>query len=150
MKFGPIVVLACLILALVSPVIAADEEKYSYIRVKEVSINVENDKAVVEIGYSLDEGIRLLILLLGKGDLKNKLLKIVNYEDATIQDVNLERAVILVDNASADYGDGCYWFPEHTFSVTVPSLEVRTPQTVRRFNMTKSIPVGIGHFGVDR
>lgn len=150
MKYGPIVILACLIFALVSPVIAADEEKYSYIRVKEVSINVENDKAVVEIGYSLDEGIRLLILLLGKGDLKNKLLKIVNYEDATIQDVNLERAVILVDNASADYGDGCYWFPEHTFSVTVPSLEVRTPQTVRRFNMTKSIPVGIGHFRVDR
>jgi len=150
MRYGPLVVLACLMMALIVPAAAADEERYSYIRVKEVSINVVNDKAVVEVGYSLDEGIRLLILLLGKGDLKNKLLKIVNYEEATIQDVNLERAVIVVDNASTDYGDGCYWFPEHTFSVTVPSLEVRTPQTVRRFNMTKSIPVGIGHFRVEQ
>ena len=138
--------LVLLINAMMMPVLAAGEDKYSYITVKEVNITVENEKAEVSIDYSLDEGIRLLVWLLGSGDLKNKVLKIVNYEDARIKDIDMEHAVIVVDNASVAYGDGAYWLPEHSFSVTVPSVEVKTPQTVRRFNMTKGIPNGIGYF----
>ena len=140
------ILLILLINAMMVPVLAANAEKYSYITVKEVNITVENERAEIEIDYSIDEGIRLLVLLLGNGDLKAKVLKIVNYENARIQDINLERATIVLEKASEDYGDGTYWFPEHEFGVVVPTLNVKTPQTVRRFNMTKEIPSGIGHF----
>ncbi len=143
--------IACLLLvlllnAMMVPVLAASEERYSYITVKEVNITVENERAEIVIDYSIDEGIRLLVMLLGTGDLKTKVLKIVNYEDARIQDITLESATLVLDKASVDYGDGVYWFPEHEFGVIVPTLSVKTPQTVRRFNMTKGIPDGIGHF----
>ena len=94
--------IACLLLvllmnAMIVPVLAANGERYSYITVKEVNITVENERAVIEIDYSIDEGIRLLVMLLGTGDLKSKVLKIVNYEDARIQDITLERARLVLD-----------------------------------------------------
>jgi hypothetical protein len=148
MKRVALILLVMCIAAMALPAMAAEDDKYSYITVREVEINVEDEQAIVNIDYSLDEGIRLLVMLLGKNDLKNKILKIVNYDGARIEDITLERAVVVVDNAAQNYGDGSYWLPEHTFSVTVPTLRVSTPQTVRHFNMTKEFPRGIGFFRI--
>jgi hypothetical protein len=137
-----------LICVMVAPALAMDDQRYSYITVHKMEITVENNRATITIDYTLDEGIRVLVLLLGKSDLKSKLLKIVNYDDAYFQEVGLEHAVLVVDNASDDYGDGIYWFPQHSFNVLLPELRVRTPQTTRDYSMTNEFSGGIGHFHV--
>jgi hypothetical protein len=94
----------------------------------------------------VDEGTRFIFFLLGKQDLKNKLLKILNYEDAKIQRIDLSSADFTVYNASYSYGKGIYWYPSHDFNVVIPSLTVQSPQTIRNFNNTKQFPGGMGFF----
>jgi len=137
-----------LVCAMAAPALAVEDQRYSYITVHKMEITVENNRATITIDYTLDEGIRVLVLLLGKSDLKSKLLKIVNYDDAYFQEVGLDRAVLVVDNASDDYGEGIYWFPQHYFNVLLPELRVRTPQATRDYSNTNELNGGIGHFHV--
>jgi hypothetical protein len=143
-------ILVVLICALAAPAMAVEDQRYSYITVHSMEISVENNRAVITINYTLDEGIRVLVLLLGKSDLKSKLLKMVNYDNAYFIEVGLDRAVLVVDNASDDYGGGIYWFPSHSFNVVLPALRVRTPQTIREYTMTREFDGGIGHFQVEQ
>lgn len=148
MKRLALVVLVLLLVTMTAPALAADGERYSYITVRNVEIQVENDRATIRIDYTLDEGIRILVLLLGKSDLKSKVLKMVNYDNAYIREIEIDHAVLIVDNASDDYGQGVYWFPEHSFNVLLPKLRIKTPQTIREYSMTREFQDGIGHFGV--
>jgi hypothetical protein len=85
-------------------------------------------------------------LLLGKQDLKNRLLTVLNYDDAEVKSIDLNRAELVVDDVSYSYGRGVYWFPEHVFNVVVPSLRVTTPQVEREYSSVEGIPNGIGYF----
>jgi hypothetical protein len=98
------------------------------------------------VNYSVDEGTRFIFFLLGKQDLKNKLLKILNYEDAKIERIDLSSADFTVYNASHSYGKGIYWYPSHEFNVVIPSLSVQSPQATRNFTNTKEFPGGMGFF----
>jgi hypothetical protein len=141
--------LALLILLLMwcaAPALAAGEDRYSYITVEEVQIMLDNGTAVIHVNYTVDEGTRFIFFLLGKQDLKNKLLKILNYEDAKIQRMDLSSADFTVYNASLSYGKGIYWYPSHDFNVVIPSLTVQSPQATRSFNNTKQFPGGMGFF----
>jgi hypothetical protein len=60
----------------------------------------------------------------------------------------MNRAILVLDDASLNYQDGSYWFPEHEFGIVIPFLSVNTPQTTREYSMTKIFPDGIGHFEV--
>ena len=140
--------LVILICAMVAPALAMEDQRYSYITVHKMEITVQNNRATITVDYTIDEGIRVLVLLLGKSDLKSKLLKMVNYDNAYFEEVGLDHAVIIVDDASDDYGEGIYWFPEHSFNVLLPELRVRTPQTIRDYSMTREFSGGIGHFQV--
>ncbi len=135
-----------LIGAVVAPVTAVNEERYSYITVESITIHLVDERAVITIDYAIDDGIRLLVLLLGKSDLKDKVLQILDYPDATVYRADLDRAIVFVDNASYDYGSGSYWFPTHRFKVLVPSLTVITPQDVRFYKNVQEFPNGIGYF----
>lgn len=128
------------------PAMAATDERYSYITVKNISINFENEHATITIDYSIDGGIQLLVMLLGKSDLKKKVVSAVNYEDADVQEIDLERAVIFVKRAAYDYGDGAYWYPVHQFNVVTPALTIITPQNVRYYERVNATPTGIGYF----
>ena len=86
--------------------------------------------------------------LLGKQDLKNKLVKILNYENAKIQRIDLSNAEFVVDQAAYSYGSGIYWYPSHTFNVVIPRLSIQTPQVTRNFTNINQFPGGIGYFGV--
>jgi len=147
MKTG-ILVAALLIFALSCIPVAASEpeNRYSYITFETVDISLDGADAVVTVNYSIDTGVQVLVMLLGNHDLRTKVLHSMNFEGAKIQYADLERAVLTVDDASFDYGDGSFWFPRHSFMVTIPKLNIHTPQSTRQFFMIQQMEEGFGYF----
>jgi hypothetical protein len=146
MRACAIALLILLSACMVSPVLAANEERYGYITVSDITVQLDNGTADIHVNYTVDEGTRFIFFLFGKQDLKNKLLKILNYSNAHIQNINLTSADFSVDEASFSYGDGIYWYPSHKFNVVIPNLTVISPQVTRNFIMVKEFPGGIGYF----
>ncbi len=146
MRAHALAVLILLILGCTAPAFAAGDDRYSYITVENVQIQLDDGTAVIHVDYSVDDGTQFIFFLLGKQDLKNKLLKILNYEEAKIQRIDLSSADFTVYNASHSYGKGIYWYPSHDFNVVIPSLTVQSPQTTRNFTNTKQFPGGMGFF----
>lgn len=146
MRARAVAVLFLLLLCTVAHVSAAEDERYGYLKVSEVHVQLDNGTAQIQVNYTVDEGTRFIFFLFGKQDLKNKLLKILNYHDARMKHIDLSSAEFTVDEASVSYGDGIYWYPAHTFNVVIPNLTVRSPQVVRNFSMVKEFPGGIGYF----
>jgi hypothetical protein len=139
------VCLLCMAVAVI-PASAANNDKYGYITIQAVDINLDGGKANIRVDYALDEPTRVIVLLLGKQDLKNRLLTVLNYEDAEIVNIDLASAELVVDDVSYSYGKGVYWFPEHSFNVMVPYLRITTPQVTREYFSVEGIPNGIGYF----
>jgi hypothetical protein len=150
MKGTAFIVLGLTLLCLVVPAPSLADgqstERYSYITVKDMTIRLEKDDAVISVNYSIDPSTNLIVLLLGKTDLKNKLLRVLNYEEATVRSIDLDSAEIVVTNTAYDYGRGIHWFPEHQFGVMIPLLRVISPQVTREYTMTSEFPNGIGYF----
>lgn len=135
-----------LVAVLVLPAMAAGDERHSYITVKDVTVRLEKADAVVTMNYTIDDGIGFLVLLLGKSDLREKALEVLNFDNADVQHLDLERVEVRVKNASNDYGQGSYWFPAHGFGVVVPSLTVISPQDVKHYENVNEFPDGLGYF----
>jgi hypothetical protein len=146
MRAYAVVLLILLTLSMAVPVMAANEDRYSYITVQDIQIKLNNGSAVIHVNYKVDEGTRFIFFILGKQDLKNKLMKILNYEDAQMKRIDLSSADFTVEDASFSYGKGIFWYPSHEFNVVIPRLFVKTPQVTRNFTMTKEFPSGIGYF----
>ena len=135
-----------LIVLCIAPAAAANDQRYGYITLDSVQIQLNNDTALVNMHYSVDEGTRIIFFLLGKQDLRNKLITILNYNNAQMEYVNLSDAEFLVDQASYSYGNGIYWYPTHQFNVVIPKLTVSSPQVVRNYTNTNLFPDGLGYF----
>ncbi|MCK9299170.1 hypothetical protein HL657_10880 [Methanoculleus sp. YWC-01] len=146
MKWVTVGIVLMLVSALVLPALAADEERYGYITVKDVTVTFEKADAVVTMNYTIDDGIGFLVLLIGKSDLKQKALDILNFNDTKVQHLDLDRIEVRVHNAANDYGQGSYWFPAHRFGVVVPSLTVVTPQGIKHFENVSEFSDGLGYF----
>lgn len=146
MKWMAVGLVLLLVSALVVPALAADEERYGYITVKDVTVKLEKADAVVTMNYTIDDGVGFLVLLLGKSDLKQKALNILNFDDTRVQHLDLDRIEVRVKDASNDYGQGSYWFPAHRFGVVVPSLTVISPQDVKHYENVREFPDGLGYF----
>jgi hypothetical protein len=146
MRVSAIAVLFILLSGIAVPVLAANDERYSYITIEDMNIVLEKDHAIIRVNYTIDEGTQLIVYLLGKQDLRTKLLKVLNYEDATVRYVDMDSAEIVINGISYDYGRGLYWFPDHTFRVEVPVLKVTSPQVTREYFNTREFPDGIGYF----
>lgn len=149
MRAYAFVLLILLSMGLVVPVLAANEERYSYITIQDIQIRLDNESAVIHVNYKVDEGTRFIFFLLGKQDLKNKLLKILNYKDARMNRIDLSSADFTVEDAALSYGDGIYWYPSHDFNIAIPSLSVSSPQATRNFSMTRVFPGGMGYFATE-
>ncbi len=149
MRAYAIVLLIVLCVSLVVPVLAANEERYSYITIQNVQIRLDNGSAVIHVNYKVDEGTRFIFFLLGKQDLKNKLTKILNYDDARINRIDLASADLIVEDAALSYGNGIYWYPSHDFNIAIPQLSVSSPQATRNFTMTREFPSGMGYFSTE-
>jgi len=146
MRAYAVVLLILLTLSMAVPVMAANEDRYSYITVQDVQIKLNDGRATIHVNYKVDEGTRFIFFILGKQDLKNKLMKILNYEDAQMNRIDLSSADFTVEDASVSYGNGIFWYPSHDFNVVIPKLSVKTPQVTRNFTMTKEFPGGMGYF----
>ncbi|OPX72487.1 MAG: hypothetical protein A4E38_00557 [Methanoregulaceae archaeon PtaB.Bin108] len=146
MKGVAVALLFICTLSLAFPVLAGNDQKYGYVTVENVDITLEKGVANIDIRYSLDEPTRLIVFLLGKQDLKNRILKVLNYDDAEVVTIEMDRANLVVKDVSYNYGRGIYWFPSHQFNVIIPTLKVTTPQITREFFSTNTIPNGIGYF----
>jgi hypothetical protein len=146
MKARAIALLCMIVISMAMPVLAANDERYSYITINDMTINLDKDQANIKVNYSIDTGTQLIVYLLGKQDLKNKLLKVLNYEDAIVKNVEMNSAEIQVNDISYDYGKGIYWFPEHEFNVLIPNLKVVSPQVTREYRNTKKFSDGMGFF----
>ncbi|MDO9326999.1 MAG: hypothetical protein Q7T80_18780 [Methanoregula sp.] len=149
MRACAIALLFIVILCLATPASAANEERYGYIKVQDVTVRLDNGTASIHVNYAVDEGTRFIFFLLGKQDLKNKLLKILNYEDAQITHIDLSSADFIVNDAAFSYGSGIYWYPAHEFNVAIPNLTIQTPQVTRNFTMAKAFPAGMGFFAMN-
>ncbi|MCP1661777.1 MAG: hypothetical protein D5R99_08200 [Methanocalculus sp. MSAO_Arc1] len=147
MKTGISVAILLLLAACCMPV-AAEEPgtRFSYITFDSVDIILEETTATVTVDYNVDPGVQLLVMLLGNHDLRNKVQRAMNFEESTILSADLNQAVLEVESASFDYGDDTYWFPRHTFLVTVPRLTIETPSTKREFSNVYQTEDGIGFF----
>jgi hypothetical protein len=146
MRAQAIALCAIILLGIAIPAMAADDERYGYITVQDVSIQLKDDTAVIHVNYTVDEGTRIIFFLLGKQDLKNKLNHILNYDSAQMRRINLSSAEFVVNDAAYSYGKGIYWFPSHSFNIVIPALTVHSPQITRTFFMTTMFPDGIGYF----
>jgi hypothetical protein len=146
MRVSAIAILMLLVVGMAVPVLATNSERYSYITIQDMTINLEKDHAVIRVNYTIDSGTQLIVLLLGKQDLRNKILKVLNYEDATVRSVDMNNAEIVINDIAYDYGRGIYWFPDHNFNVMIPELRVITPQVTREYSNRMNFPDGIGYF----
>jgi hypothetical protein len=146
MKGWAIAVCLIFLAALTVPALATNTDKYGYITIEAVDISLDGGKANINVKYTLDEPTRVIVLLLGKQDLKNRLLTVLNYEDAEVKSLDLNSAELVVDDVSYSYGRGVYWFPSHTFNVLIPTLRITTPQVSREYEGVNEIPNGIGYF----
>lgn len=146
MRARAIVLSLLFLLCIAAPVTAANDDRYGYITVQEIHVLLDNGTAVIHVNYSVDESTRFIFFLLGKQDLKNKLLKILNYEDAQMKRIDLSSADFTLNNAAYSYGNGIYWYPSHDFNVVIPSLTVQSPQSIRNFSMARQFPGGMGYF----
>ncbi len=149
MRAYAVMLLIILTISLAVPVMAANDDRYSYITVEQIQVQLDNGSAVIHVDYKVEENTRFIFFLLGKQDLKNKLMKILNYQDAKINRIDLSSADFTVENASLSYGNGIYWYPAHTFNIAVPMLSVKSPQAVKNFTMTREFPGGMGYFAMD-
>jgi len=147
MRWPLLVLLALLLLALVVPVLGADENKIGYVSFEQVSLQLQNGNARVEVDYTLDPGMNLIILLFGAGDLQKKIERSLNFPSVKAEEVGLTQAIFTVDNAAENDGKGAYWFPAHSFGVTFPQVKVQTPRYSFSFTMAGAIPKGFGYFG---
>jgi hypothetical protein len=150
MRAYAVMLLILLSLSMAVPGMAANADRYSYITIQDVQINLNNGSADIHVNYKVDEGTRFIFFILGKQDLKNKLMKILNYEDAQMNRIDLSSADFTVEDAALSYGKGIYWYPSHEFNIVIPTLSVKTPQVTRNFTMTKEFPGGIGYFTTAR
>ncbi len=140
-------VVLLIILSFIVPAVAADgENRYSYITIDSVDLELTKDKAIFDVNYHIDNGVEFLVIFLGKNDLKNKLEKMFSLGDGNFGTTTMESARITLNNPSVDYGDGSYWFPKKSFQVTVPVLNVKTARSDRTFYNVNEVP-GMGYFG---
>ena len=149
MKAYAFALLILLLAGMTAPAMAANDERYSYITVEDIQVQLDNGTAIIHVNYSVDEGTRFIFFLLGKQDLKNKLITILNYDNAQMRHINLSNAEFVVPHAAFSYGREIYWFPSHNFNVVIPKLSVQTPQVTRNFTNANQFPGGIGYFGVE-
>jgi hypothetical protein len=149
MRAYAVILLILMSVSLVISVQAANEERYSYITIQDVQIQLDNESAVIHVNYKVEENTRFIFFLLGKQDLKNKLMKILNYQDARVNRIDLSNADLIVEDAALSYGSGIYWFPSHEFNIVIPKLTVSSPQATRNFTMTREFPGGMGYFAAE-
>ena len=147
MRWSLRVLFLLLLIGLVLPVVAIDENRIGYVSFDQAKIQLEDGNARVEVDYTLDPGIPMIVLLFGAGDLQKKVERSLNFPSLKAEEVGLSRAVFTVDGVSDNYGNRAYWFSPHTFGVTFPRVQVIAPGFTMSYTGVGAITKGFGFFG---
>ena len=60
-------VVLLIILSFIVPAVAADgENRYSYITIDSVDLELTKDKAIFDVNYHIDNGVEFLVIFLGR------------------------------------------------------------------------------------
>ncbi|MDD1663803.1 MAG: hypothetical protein LUQ32_00460 [Methanomicrobiales archaeon] len=141
------VLLFLLLIGLVLPVLAIDGNRIGYVSFEEARIQLHDGDARVDVDYTLDPGMNLIILLFGVGDLQKKVERSLNFPSLKAEEVGPSHAAFTVYDVSESYGDRAYWFTPHSFGVTFPQVKVNAPGYSLSFIGVRAIPRGFGYFG---
>ena len=147
MRWPLLVLLVLLSIGPAAPVLAIDAGRIGYVSFEQVRIQLHDADARVEVDYTLDPGMHVIILLFGVGDLQKKVERSLNFPSLKAEEVGLSHAVFSVNGISEDYGDRAYWFPAHSFGVTFPQVKVNAPGYSLSFTRARYLPKGFGYFG---
>jgi hypothetical protein len=146
MRWSLPVLLVLFLIGLVHPALAGDGNRIGYVSFDEAKIQLHDVNARVEVEYTLDPGMPLIILLFGSGDLQKKIEKSLNFPSLKAEEVGLSKAVFTAEDVSENYGNRAYWFSPHSFGVTFPRVEVVAPGFTMSYTRTAAIPKGFGFF----
>jgi hypothetical protein len=147
MRYLSLVIVLLVLGGLALPAAAADTNRVGYVTFQEVRILLTGTNARVEVDYTLDPGVHLMLILFGTGDLQKKIERALNFPSLKAGEVGPGHAVFTLEDAAESYGDRAYWFPAHEFGVAFPRVEVEAPGYSRSFSTARSIPRGLGYFG---
>ena len=132
---------------------ASQSNHYGYITVDSMEVVLDGVNAEITVHYRIDPWIAFLVFLLGKQNLKERLLRIISYPEiqdkqkVEFQYVDNEKAIISVTNVSSDYGDGSYWYLAHDFAITIPELVFTTPGgSTKNYTNIQSLDKGFGYY----
>lgn len=127
--------------------------KFGYLTVDSVDYQLIGTGADITLKYKVDSWIEFLVYVLGKENLKQRVMSIANYpddrsaKDVTFKHVDLNTAIISVKDIVMDNGDGSYWFYQHEFGTTIPKVTFRTQaETVKTYTNIKTMERGFGYF----
>ncbi len=141
----PIVAILFILLSF-QVVAAAGDSRFGYMSLESVFLDLDHGTATYHLTYRIDDGMRFLFLFIGLNDLENRVLTLIDEPSGDVTYCDTGRADVVVRNGAAIYGTGMYYYPRHTFSAAVPNLTIRTPQGLKYFRMTDSVPEGIGYY----
>jgi hypothetical protein len=141
------VLLLLLLIGLVLPVLAIDGNRIGYVSFEEARIQLHDGDARVDVDYTLDPGMNLIILFFGVGDLQKKVERSLNFPSLKAEEVGPSHAAFTVYDVSEYYGDRAFWFMPHSFGVTFPQVKVNAPGYSLSFTGVRAIPRGFGYFG---
>ncbi|MDD1668710.1 MAG: hypothetical protein LUO97_02815 [Methanomicrobiales archaeon] len=141
------VLLLLLFAGLALPGSAADTNRVGYLSLDGVRIELHDSAARIDVDYTLDPGMGVIIMFLGTGDLQRKVERALNFPSLQAGEVGLGHAVFTAEDAAESYGDRAFWFPAHSFGVTFPRVEVAAPGYSLFYTDARAIPKGFGYFG---
>ena len=75
MRACAIALLIIILLCLVTPALAANEDRYGYIKVQDVTVRLDNGTAVIHVNYAVDEGTRFIFFFTGKAGSQEKVVE---------------------------------------------------------------------------
>ncbi len=123
-------VVLLILFLLVVPISA--ERGREYIRVREVTMSLEDGDAVFDVEFGLDPFARLYVLALGTKYIEPELVGLFSdFDNLTVKRTEPSRAV-LVSEGAGEFKSGYYLYDSRELSHRVPKLTVVYPQRLTR------------------
>lgn len=138
----------------ITPVPLGDAaNRYGYLTINSIDVSLIGTTAEITVDYKIEPWIKILVITLGREDLKKRILGVINYPDAgreqivTFKYFNDKKAIITVTNTVIDYHDGSFWYNQHEFGTIIPRIVFHISDTDKKWYYNiKLMPKGFGYF----
>jgi hypothetical protein len=138
--------LVIILVSISTSMVAGESGAKGYLTISSILISLQPGYADVHVTYTLDDAFKFLVLMFGENDVKNRLLDLLNFQNATLERMDYESADLKVYDVNPIYGDGLYWFPAQEFDVMIPNLTIKSNQSCQQLSDVKGIENGIVYY----